>query len=218
MYILLNRKNIVVDILKYIRYIKLQPSNNIIISCPKEEGTGVIGSDCNTHYILMKTDITNSPDAVRVIEIENLSINIKPNLYKFDDESQSFIYRYTLDEAKELKQEQNKLLFTKYLISHPLIWTDGKEYGITLEDQFEINLNLNKYQLALQTNIDSPSLEWHARHEKNQSWTYENLINLFNSINQVIQPIYQKMQEYKIAIYNANTIEELEQIELNYSE
>ena len=43
MYVLLNRENIVVDILDNLRYIKLQSSNGIVVACSKEEGTGVIG-------------------------------------------------------------------------------------------------------------------------------------------------------------------------------
>ena len=150
MYVLLNRGNIVVDILDNLRYIKLQSSNGIVVACSEEEGTGVIGSDCDTHYVLIQADTINSPNAVRVIEVEEIPSNVTPNLYKFDNETQSFVYRYSLDEAKELKQEKNKLLFAEYLASHPLTWTDGKEYGITMEDQSEISLNLSQYQIAIQ--------------------------------------------------------------------
>ena len=54
MYILLNRENVVVDILAEARYIKLQSSNGIVVACGEDEGTGVIGSDCDTHYTLVK--------------------------------------------------------------------------------------------------------------------------------------------------------------------
>jgi hypothetical protein len=166
MYVLLNRENIVVDILDNLRYIKLQSSNGIVVACSEEEGTGVIGSDCDIHYVLIQADTINSPNAVRVIEVEEIPSTVTPNLYKFDNETQSFVYRYSLDEAKELKQEKNKLLFAEYLASHPLTWTDGKEYGVTMEDQSEISLNLSQYQIAVQAGIESPTLEWHARHEE----------------------------------------------------
>lgn len=216
MYVLLNRENIVVDILDNLRYIKLQSSNGIIVACSKEEGTGVIGSDCNTHYVLIQADTVNSPNAVRVIEIKEIPSNVTPNLYKFDNETQSFIYRYSLDEAKELKQEKNKLLFAEYLASHPLTWTDGKEYGITMEDQSEISLNLSQYQIAIQAGVESPTLEWHARHEKCQPWTLENLVALSMSISAAVYPMYRKMQQYKISIYGASSLEELEQVKLDY--
>lgn len=218
MYVLLNRENIVVDILDNLRYIKLQSSNGIVVACSEEEGTGVIGSDCDTHYVLIQADTINSPNAVRVIEVEEIPSNVTPNLYKFDNETQSFVYRYSLDEAKKLKQEKNKLLFAEYLASHPLTWTDGKEYGVTMEDQSEISLNLSQYQIAIQAGIESPTLEWHARHEECQSWTLENLVALSMSISAAVYPMYRKMQQYKISIYRAASLEELEQVELDYAD
>ena len=217
MYVLLNRENIVVDILDNLRYIKLQSSNGIVVACSEEEGIGVIGSDCDTHYVLIQADTINSPNAVRVIEVEEIPSTVTPNLYKFDNETQSFVYRYSLDEAKELKQEKNKLLFAEYLASHPLTWTDGKEYGITMEDQSEISLNLSQYQIAVQAGIESPTLEWHARHEECQPWTLENLVALSMSISAAVYPMYRKMQQYKISIYGASSLEELEQVKLDYA-
>ena len=217
MYVLLNRGNIVVDILDNLRYIKLQSSNGIVVACSEEEGTGVIGSDCDTHYVLIQADTINSPNAVRVIEVEEIPSNVTPNLYKFDNETQSFVYRYSLDEAKELKQEKNKLLFAEYLASHPLTWTDGKEYGVTMEDQSEISLNLSQYQIAVQAGVESPTLEWHARHEECQPWTLENLVALSMSISAAVYPMYRQMQQYKISIYGASSLEELEQVKLDYA-
>lgn len=218
MYVLVNRENIVVDILDYIRYIKLQSSNGIVVACSEEEGTGVIGSDCDTHYVLIQADTVNSPNAVRIIEIDEVPSNVTPNLYKFDNETQSFVYRYSLDEAKEIKQEKNKMLFAEYLASHPLTWNDGKEYGVTMEDQSEISLNLSQYQIAVQTGIESPTLEWHARHEECEPWTLENLVALSMSISAAVYPMYRKMQQYKISIYGATSLEELDKVELNYVE
>ena len=218
MYVLLNRGNIVVDILDNLRYIKLQSSNGIVVACSEEEGTGIIGSDCDTHYVLIQADTINSPNAVRVIEVEEIPSNVTPNLYKFDNETQSFVYRYSLDEAKELKQEKNKLLFAEYLASHPLTWTDGKEYGVTMEDQSEISLNLSQYQIAVQAGIESPTLEWHARHEECQPWTLENLVALSMSISAAVYPMYRQMQQHKISIYGAASLEELEQVKLDYAD
>ena len=218
MYVLVNRENIVVDILEYIRYIKLQSSNGIVVACSEEEGTGVIGSDCDTHYVLIQADTVNSPNAVRIIEVDEVPSNVTPNLYKFDNETQSFVYRYSLDEAKELKQEKNKMLFAEYLASHPLTWSDGKEYGVTMEDQSEISLNLSQYQIAIQTGIESPTLEWHARHEECEPWTLENLVALSISISAAVYPMYRKMQQYKISIYGATSLEELDKVELSYVE
>ena len=216
-YVLVNRANIVVDILDgYIRYIKLQSSNGITVACEEYEGTGVIGSDCDTHYVLMRSDTTSSPDAVRVVECENLPPKVKPGLYKLDTETNTFVYRYTLEEAQYLKQEQNKVMFAEYLESHPLTWVDGKEYGVTEADQAEISLNINQYQIAVQAGVEAPTLEWHARHEECEPWTMENLAALSLAISQVVYPKYHQMQQYKTAIYSCSSIEELDEVEINY--
>lgn len=218
MYILLNREDVVVDILHQIRYTKLQSSKGIIVACEEDEGTGVIGSDCNTHYVLIKADRENSVDAVSVLKLDAISSEIKPNYYKYDRELQEFVYRYTLEEAQVLKQEQNKIFFAEYLANHPLIWTDGKKYGITLEDQTEISMNMSQYQIALQVGVQSPILEWHAQKEECQPWSFEDLAALLLAISDKVYPKYRLMQQYKINIYGANSIDELDSIELNYDD
>nr|DAL81279.1 MAG TPA: hypothetical protein [Bacteriophage sp.] len=89
MYILLNRENVVVDILAEARYIKLQSSNGIVVACEEDEGTGVIGSNCDTHYTLVKADILNQPNAVTVLELEEIPSNVIPNysIYNFEDKT-----------------------------------------------------------------------------------------------------------------------------------
>lgn len=218
MYILLNRENILVDILHEVRYTKLQSPKGIVVSCGEDEGTGVIGSDCNTHYVLIKSDTQNSVDAVRIMELDEIPSGVEPNRYKWDSETQTFVYRYTLEEAQTLKQEKNKVLFAAYLATHPLTWVDGKEYGVTMEDQSEISLNINQYQIALQAGIENPTLEWHARHEECTPWPLESLVALSLAISEVVYPKYRLCQEYKIAIYGSTSIEELEAIELIYTD
>lgn len=216
MYILLNREDIVVDILPEVRYTKLQSSKGIIVACEEDEGTGVIGSDCNTQYVLIKADRQNSPDAVSVLELKEIPSEIKPNLYKYDRENQKLVYRYSLKEVQDLKQKQNKTLFAEYLENHPLTWTDGKAYGITLEDQTEITMNINQYQAAERAGAEYPVLEWHAKGEENVPWSLTNLSTLLTAISDAVYPKYKMMQKYKVAIYNTASIEELEGIELSY--
>lgn len=215
-YILLNRENVVIDILDEVRYIKLQSSNGIIVACEENEGTGVIGSDANTHYVLIKADMNNDPDAVRVMEFEEIPSNVRPNLAYLDAETGNLVC--DLENAKLMKQEVNKMLFAEYLDTHPLTWVDGKQYGITLEDQSEISLNINQYQIALQAGIENPTLEWHARQEGCAPWTLEQLVALSMAISQAVYPQYRKMNQYKTSIFNSTSIEELEVIELNYED
>ncbi len=217
MYILLNREEVVVDVVEQLRFTKLQPQSNIVIGCEEDEATGVISSN-GVQHIFIKSDITNNPNAVRIIALKEIPSDVTPGKYKYDSETNSLVYRYTLDEAKAMKQEENKVLFAQYLASHPLTWVDGKEYGVTEQDQSEISLNLNQYAIAVQAGVDAPTLEWHARHEECMPWTLENLTALSLGISAAVYPMYHLMQQYKTKIYGCETIEEVEAVELKYGE
>ena len=216
MYILLNRENVVVDILAEARYIKLQSSNGIVVACGEDEGTGVIGSDCDTHYTLVKADTLNQSNAVTVLEIEEIPSNVTPGYSVYNSEDGTFTT--DLDQAKYDKQEKNKALFAEHLATHPLTWVDGKEYGVTQEDQSEISLNINQYQVAVAAGVENPTLEWHARHEECQPWSLEQLAALSLAISNAVYPKYHQMQDYKTQIFSANSISELAAIELNFAD
>lgn len=216
MYILLNRVNKVVDILPEARYTKLLSERGIVIACEETEGTGIIGSDCNTHYTLIRTDTQNSPDAVNVYELEEIPSEVVAGYYYYDPSTGEF--SCNLEEAQYAKQEENKVAFASYLNSHPLTWVDGKQYGITQEDQSEIALNINQYQVAVAAGIENPTLEWHAKQEECYPWSLEQLSALSLAISNVVYPKYHQMQEYKTAIFAATSIAELNAIELAYED
>ena len=216
MYILLNRANKVVDILPEARYTKLLSERGIVIACEETEGTGIIGSDCNTHYTLIRTDTQNSPDAVNVYELEEIPSEVVAGYYYYDPSTGEF--SCNLEEAQYAKQEENKIAFASYLASHPLTWVDGKQYGITQEDQSEIALNINQYQVAVAAGIENPTLEWHAKQEECYPWSLEQLSALSLAISNVVYPKYHQMQEYKTAIFAATSIAELNAIELTYED
>ena len=214
MYILLNRANKVVDILPEARYTKLLSERGIVIACEETEGTGIIGSDCDTHYTLIRTDTQNSPDAVNVYELESIPSEVVAGYYYYDPSTGEF--SCNLKEAQYAKQEENKMAFASYLNSHPLTWVDGKQYGITQEDQSEIALNINQYQVAVAAGVENPTLEWHAKQEECYPWSLEQLSALSLAISDIVYPKYHQMQEYKTAIFATTSIAELNAIELIY--
>lgn len=216
MYILLNRANKVVDILPEARYTKLLSERGIVIACEETEGTGIIGSDCDTHYTLIRTDTQNSPDAVNVYELESIPSEVVAGYYYYDPSTGEF--SCNLEEAQYAKQEENKVAFASYLNSHPLTWVDGKQYGITQEDQSEIALNINQYQVAVAAGVENPTLEWHAKQEECYPWSLEQLSALSLAISDVVYPKYHQMQEYKTAIFATTSIAELNAIELIYED
>ena len=148
--------------------------------------------------------------------VETIPSDVTPNYSIYNQEDGTFTS--DLDQAKYDKQEENKKLFAEYLATHPLTWVDGKEYGITQEDQSEISLNLNQYQVALAAEVENPTLEWHARHEECVPWSLEQLSALSLAISNVVYPKYHLMQEYKTQIFEADSIDKLKAIELNYED
>lgn len=113
MYILLNRINIVVDILEddNLRYIKLQPGTNYIIACPEDEGSAVIGSDGNQHFTLLTADLANDPDAVVVKHFDEIPEECEPNTWIYDQTSDSLVYRYpTSPEKREHAYETEAII------------------------------------------------------------------------------------------------------------
>lgn len=199
MYIILDKNNIVIDQTTYLRYVIKQ--NEIFKNCDKDIATGIIGSDCNTYYDLQNITIVKSDNK-----------NIQTNLYKYNPYQQDFICRYSLEELQQLKQTENKKLFNQFLKENPLIWTDGKKYGVTLEDQQEIQSMLNQYTLTKEKSV----LEWHAQGEENVTWSFINLLSLLNNILSFVLPYYHQCQKYKSQIYNTVSIEEVNKIEIKY--
>lgn len=130
---------------------------------------------------------------------------IPPEGWIYDDETGTFIEEamipVMLEEAKDSKQNENKSLFAQYLDANPITWTDGKQYGITMEDQTEISLNISQYQLQLAAGVENPTLEWHSCKEGCQPWTLENLSALSLAIITAVYPIFQLMNKYKELIY-----------------
>ncbi len=162
--------------------------------------------------------MTNNPDAISVLEIKEIPSDVVVGKTRFNKETGNFEPYHTLEKVQSMKQEENKKAFAAYLVSHPMTWIDGKQYGITQEDQNEISLNLAQYQIATQAGVETPTLEWHARNEECVPWTIEQLTALSLAISKEVYPYYHKMQEYKTRIFNATSIEEVEAIELIFEE
>lgn len=121
-----------------------------------------------------------------------------------------------LEAMRAAKQEVNKKYLEDWLAAHPLTWTDGNVYGVTKEDQDEMNLNFAQYQLAVMSGEKNPILEWHTQKKRCHTFTREEFIALARAITTYVYP-YRKYQEaVKEAIYMAQSKEELDAIEIDY--
>lgn len=143
-----------------------------------------------------------------------------PEGYIYNDYTGEFIpedqAHVVLARAQSEKQEANKIAFAEFLASHPITWVDGKVYGVTIEDQSEISLNLNQYQMQIAAGVSNPTLEWHASKEACTPWTVESLTALALDISAFVYPWFQRMNAYKSAIYASTTKDEVDAIDLVY--
>ena len=147
-------------------------------------------------------------DSVDVGDIEN-----NPEKYlEYTPDPQ--IDEMTLDEYKLLRQEENKKLLDDFLKKKTVMY-NGKEYGVSEEDQNEMALNLTQYQV-LDSAGQNVSLEWHSKKAKCEIFTQEEFIELISIIKSYVYPYYQKMQDIKSAIFNCKNKFELSTIEIKY--
>lgn len=121
-----------------------------------------------------------------------------------------------LEEAKATKQAENNVMLATYLHEHPMTWQDGKLYGVTVDDQNEIAMNLLSYQMSQAAGVSDAVLEWHSPKEACTPWTVENLTALSLAIRAYVYPWYQLNQAYKELIYSKETKAEVEAITFRY--
>ena len=217
MYAITNRNKVILDVVEQPRYIKLQPLPSMIIGCDSEdEASGVLASDSNTIYTLIKSDTTCQENAVNVVAVDSVPNNFRPCYFMFNDDNE-IVFRYTVEEYQRIKQDENKTNLASFLDTQFIEWTDGKRYGVSKDDQDEIISNLSAYSASISSNTDNPfKLMWHAHNDISEEWSFDDLTSLLNKINQFIYPYYRRMQQYKTEIYEATTIEEIDAINCEY--
>lgn len=121
-----------------------------------------------------------------------------------------------LSNAQLQKQNENKMLFAYWLDTHPMLWKDGKYYGVTMEDQSEIQLNLSQYQVKLASGITDATLQWHSIHEGCTNWTLEGLTELILAISAYVYPYFELMNKYKAQIFACTDYHKVPGIQLYY--
>ena len=156
---------------------------------------------------------------------------VPPEGFIYDDETGQMYPIEMLDtllkEAQNNKQNENNVILANFLKANPMTWVDGKLYGVTMEDQNEIAMNILSYEMAIQANaaiieqnpeaqVTEPILEWHATHEACTPWTYENLVALSLAIRRYVYPWYQLNQSYKTQIFACESVSAVNAINLVY--
>ena len=135
-----------------------------------------------------------------------------------DDEIAELIAQQPPVDLPALKIERiadSKTALATYLESHPLTWTDGKQYSVTAEKQSLLNNALAVYQLAIAAGQPA-ALSWNATGEECTAWEYDALCALALAIAEYVKPLVSRQQAIEVAINAAQTAEEVNDIEISY--
>ena len=122
-----------------------------------------------------------------------------------------------LDTLKADKIEMSKKKLADWLENNPMLYTDGKYYSVTAEKQSLLNGNLSSYERAKAINVEYP-LKWNSTGSECVSWDYTDLLALSLTIAGYVAPKVSKQQAIEVAINNCNTIDEVNEIVINYDE
>lgn len=214
-FLILNNNKVIVDILTAENplFVKMR-QDGVMIGTDSANGTGIIGSDSNTHYKLAKKNIDLPENLYTIRGIEEMTEDIIIGYTKitgFDINKDGYpIYETDIEQIQKDKQEENKTAFNNYLLAHPYEY-NGKQYGTTLQDQLEINLMLSQAQA-----MAKPQVEWHATTEVNESMSVSDLLAIQAGIKNAVAAPYKKMQEYKKAIFDCTDAKTLVEMSFEY--
>ena len=121
-----------------------------------------------------------------------------------------------LSDVQARRIAESKTALAEYLESHPLTWTDGKQYSVTEDKQALLTGNLAAYQLAVTLGQENPELTWNATGEECTVWTFENLAMLAIAIKAYVKPLVAYQQKTEIEIRACTTVEDVEAITIDY--
>ena len=120
-----------------------------------------------------------------------------------------------IEPIKQQKIAQSKTDLAAYLESHPLQWTDGEYYSITAEKQAQLTSKVMAATMA-QTISQPYTLTWNSTGEVCKEWELTELSALAFAIDARVTALVTYQQTQEVAMRNAQTLEELEAIVVDY--
>ena len=125
----------------------------------------------------------------------------------------------TLQNTKDAKIKESKLILQEYLKENPLFsyakYEDGRYYTITQEKQQQLTSKL--FMATTKALNNEPyTLTWNDTGNICEVWTLQELSQLSDEIDKYITALVTKQQHLEVEIKNATTIQEVEGIEINY--
>lgn len=150
--------------------------------------------------IIVESGMVNSRDATPE-EVEQLEM------------AQNIQSGRPLLEVQSEKHASNCAALADYLAAHPITWTDGEKYGVTLDDQQLMLLNLSTYKMGLTSEI-----KWNSHTKKCRVFTEEEFGLLTAAIDAFVRPRVERCQDYKEQIFQAQTIQDVEAITFDFDD
>lgn len=122
-----------------------------------------------------------------------------------------------LDALKADKIEMSKMTLAEWLENNPMTYIDGKMYSVTSEKQALLNGNLASYERAKAVGVEYP-LKWNSTGSECTPWDYTDLLTLSLTIAGYVAPKVSKQQEIELQIKACTTLDELNEIVIDYDE
>ena len=172
-------------------------------------------------YLLKKGDIICKKAYLGKNDRAELYEQIIDENYIFEEKEDIKEYNQ-INDLDSIKLELIKLSKSKlkeYLEKNPLFskvkYSEGRYYTVDTEHQSRIASQLLLYQANTSLGLDY-QLPWNDTGNICEEWTFEELFTLSNEINNYVKPLIKKQQEIEVAIKNATTKEELNNIKIKY--
>lgn len=186
--------------------------------------TNSLGVTCvepDEGYLLKKGDVICKKAYLGKNDRAELYEQIIDESYIFE-EKEEVKTNSQIDDLSSIKKELIKLSKSKlkeYLEKNPLFskvkYSEGRYYTVDTEHQSRIASQLLLYQANTSLGLDY-QLTWNDTGNICEEWTFEELFTLSNEINNYVKPLIKKQQEIEVAIKNATTKEELNNIKIKY--
>lgn len=119
-----------------------------------------------------------------------------------------------LEPLKYKKIIQSKQQLAEFLENNPLLYNE-EFYSVTQEKQSLLTSAIAAYQLKVQAGLPA-TLKWNTTGDICREFTLEEITGLVIAITDYVQPRVEKQQALEVQIKNAQTLEELDNIVIDY--
>lgn len=192
------------------KYIIIYDQNGTILS---QYGAEQITPPVGVPYILL--DHYQSPANGSMV-IERVDVSMDPHRLVFGNPTmEEEISKIPLEEYKRRKQDSNKQSLEHFLSTHPLLWADGRYYGVSKEDQNNMIMVKAAYDLKQSMGACWP-LQWCSVDGVCKDFEENEFVCLMNEIVNFVYPYRQLEMYYKDKIYKASTKEEVDAVNIVY--